>query len=239
MSETIAWAAGLYDGEGSTSSYFSSDRKSARLQMQISQGGVAGTPPAVLIRFRDAIGHGNVTGPYRGYLYYWKTTRRDAIAEVATALWPYLSREKRTQLTLATVGAGGDPVVSLESIRSPDTERAWAAGLFDAEGSIFLRTNPRGRRWLELELPQSSIDGIPETLARFHDLVRVGAITGPRIPRNAWSKLPQFRWRTAARGAVTEVVLTLWPYLGKVSRERILPVRGLLGPVAATLSDIS
>ena len=79
---------------------------------------------------------------------------------------------------------------------------------------------------------------MPETLTRFHALVGVGAITGPRVPRNAWSKLPQYRWRLAARGAVSHVVLTLWPHLAQVNRDRVLAVRDLLDPAAASkLSD--
>jgi hypothetical protein len=81
--QVLAWAAGLYDGEGSCSAYLPKDRRTYRRQMAVSQGGVPGQLPEVLTRFRAAVlGVGNITGPYRGYLYYWKTSRKDALAFV-------------------------------------------------------------------------------------------------------------------------------------------------------------
>jgi hypothetical protein len=64
----VAWAAGLYDGEGSASMFMPQRRKTARRQMQVSQGGSVDSPPEVLLRFRDVVGFGNITGPYRNYL---------------------------------------------------------------------------------------------------------------------------------------------------------------------------
>src|SRR5690349_21116993 len=102
----FAWAAGLYDGEGSASMYMPRRRKTARRQMQVSQGGVVGALPEVLVRFHDIVGEGNVTGPYRGYLFYWKTTRKDAIDAIGASLWPFLSTEKRRQFETMTRAAG-------------------------------------------------------------------------------------------------------------------------------------
>ena len=76
--ELLAWAAGLYDGEGSSSMFVPRRRKAARRQIQVSQAGPPDEIPLVLLRFRDIVGEGNITGPYRGYLYYWKTTRKHA-----------------------------------------------------------------------------------------------------------------------------------------------------------------
>jgi hypothetical protein len=202
--------------------------------MQVSQGGAPERQPSVLVRFRDVIGYGNVTGPYRGYLYYWKTADPDAIDEVAAAMWPYLSTEKRNQFAVARSQASRGQFIEPPAIRSATTELAWAAGLFDGEGSISSRSNARGREWLELELPQSSVRDVPETLSRFHAVVGVGAITGPRVPRNAWSRLPQYRWRIAAQSGVAHVLVELWPHLGQVTRARTLAVRHLLGPEAAS-----
>ena len=86
--DLIAWAAGLYDGDGSASMYVPRQRKTARRQMQVSQGGVPGIQPAVLVRFREIVREGNITGPYGGDLYYWKTMRKDAVDEIARTLWP-------------------------------------------------------------------------------------------------------------------------------------------------------
>src|SRR5437764_1148313 len=89
--------------------------------------------------YREAIwpteGRGGITGPYRGYLYYWKTTRSDDIDAISTALWPYLSFEKRTQLSRLAQDVGRvAPLV--RASRSAEAERAWAAGLFDGEGCL-------------------------------------------------------------------------------------------------------
>src|SRR5688572_25273751 len=101
-SSELAWAAGIFDGEGSTSTYLRRERKTPRRQIAVSQGGVPGEFPAVLVRFMSIVGVGNITGPYDG-LYYWKTTRKDAVDSVGAMLWPYLSYEKRRQFEAAAL----------------------------------------------------------------------------------------------------------------------------------------
>ena len=216
----FAWAAGLYDGEGSASTYMPRKRKTARRQMQVSQAGVSGSPPEVLARFRRIVGEGNVTGPYRGYLFYWKTTRKDAIDEVARALWPYLSAEKRSQFENMTRAAGRSIPFWPREVRRPKTELAWAAGLFDGEGSV-LRTGPVGHRYVSLELPQSSASGVPSALIRFRVAVSAGFVNGPYPPRSPWSRLPQYRWSLGAVSEVGRVVAVLWPWLSDVKRDDV------------------
>jgi hypothetical protein len=237
--ELLAWAAGLYDGEGSASAYVPRHRKTARRQMQVSQGGLPGSPPAVLVRFREIVGEGNVTGPYGGDLYYWKTTRKDAVDDIARALWPYLSAEKRMQFLAMTERSGRSFLVDAGAVRKAATEHPWAAGLFDGEGSVWETKKPAYPRWrgLAMELPQSSLAGIPETLTRFHAVVGVGVISGPRVQRNPWSKKPQYRWRTSGRRAVGHVIRSLWPWLGAVNRARLLAVRHLLDPEVRDLLE--
>ena len=65
----FAWAAGLFDGEGSTSTYVPKGKTYPRRQMAVSQGGLPAQVPAVLTRFKGIVGVGNITGPYEG-LYY-------------------------------------------------------------------------------------------------------------------------------------------------------------------------
>jgi hypothetical protein len=220
--ELIAWAAGLYDGEGSASMYMPRKRRTARRQMQVSQGGEAGVPPEVLLRFRQIVGDGSVTGPYRGYLFYWKTTRKDALDSIALRLWPYLSEEKRSQFEYMTTAAGRELPRFPLLRRSAVTEIAWAAGLFDGEGSLSL-SGPadRSRRFVTMELPQSGASGIPDALIRFRDVVEVGAIGGPYPPRSPWSRLPRYRWRVTGRHRVSHALFRLWPWLGSVKRDQI------------------
>jgi len=217
-----AWAAGLFDGEGSASAYVPQRRKTARRQMQISQGGGAAHPD-VLVRFRAIVGEGNITGPYRGYLYYWKTTRKGAVDEIARRLWPYLSREKRRQLQ-SCAEATGRTYSELRPLRESETEIAWAAGLFDGEGSVWVTKDTRCRpewRGVAMEIAQSSRGDIPETLERFHAIVGVGRISGPRLLGNPWSKLPQYRWQVSGRHKVSSVVRVLWPWLSAVKRSQL------------------
>ena len=137
--QLIAWAAGLYDGEGSCSAYLPRRRHTYRRQMAVSQGGDPGKPPLVLLGFKAAVGGaGNITGPYNGYLFYWKTTQIHALDEIAATLWPFLGPEKRDQFLVASRLAG--KAVGLDSTApretTDETERAWAAGFFDGEGTI-------------------------------------------------------------------------------------------------------
>src|SRR5690242_336001 len=184
----LAWAAGLFDGEGSSSMFVPYRRLTARRQIQVSQAGTSGSPPEVLVRFRKVVGIGNVTGPYRGGIFYWKTTRKDAVDAVAAALWPYLGATKRTQFEAMTAAAGRRlPLLPLPD-RASNTELAWA-GLFDGEGSIFVRTSGHGPR-INLEISQAGQFGMPETLIRFRRAVDAGWLNGPYPPRSPWTRLP-------------------------------------------------
>jgi len=223
----LAWAAGLYDGEGSCSAYLPKRRKTYRRQMAVSQGGDPGKPPLVLLGFRNAVGGvGNITGPYRGYLFYWKTTRIQVIDAIATALWPFLGQEKREQFLVVSGLAGKLLPLDLIAPRSQsdETERAWAAGFFDREGSVgvggdnFLR---RAYRQPSMEIPQSSAQGIPDSLQHFQTVVGVGSITGPHPPRNPWARLPSYRWEVGGHRKVEAVAGLLWPWLGCVKRSQI------------------
>ncbi len=93
-------------------------------------------------------------------------------------------------------------------------ELAWAAGLFDAEGSISRSRYPR------LELAQASQTGQPHSsLQRFHAAVGgIGRVSGPRTVKSGWSRLPQFRWEASSFESVQAVLALLWNDLGAVKR---------------------
>jgi hypothetical protein len=171
--EELAWAAGLFDGEGSTSTYIPKDRKSPRRQMAVSQGGAPGELPAVLVRLRKIVQVGNVTGPYDG-LYYWKVTKKDEVDSVGALLWPYLSSEKRIQIRDAA-RVMRRPVP--ESADLLEHESAWAAGLFDGEGTFGAYQSARMRpswRGVSMSVPQASATIVPDPLIRFRAAVGVG-----------------------------------------------------------------
>ncbi len=204
--------------------------------MQVSQGGVVGELPVVLVRFSEALGGvGSITGPYRGYLYYWKTTRNDVIDEVSSDLWPFLGFEKRAQLAKAAREVGRTAPTIRAEVPSPELDRAWAAGFFDGEGSLWLMKDRRWPNWrgVAMELAQASRGGVPETLERFHAIVGVGAINGPRTLRNPWTRLPQYRWQVSGRRKATLVIRLLWPWLSDVKRSQIRAMSPVLDPDAA------
>src|SRR5713226_2076949 len=96
--DSIAWAAGFFDGEGSVST-FASPRGATTVRISVSQASRDGVP-AALSRFQAAVGgHGTIVGPYRAYLYYWHTKRVGSIEHVSSALWSQLGAVKREQLS--------------------------------------------------------------------------------------------------------------------------------------------
>src|SRR5258706_1002226 len=140
----LAWAGGFFEAEGSVSHHLPTGRKTCRATADVSQKG-DGTPPKVLTHFRDVIGCGSIFGPYRGYLYYWRTHDAGLVSSTIALLWPWLSGEKRMQIgrTLAAVpalwsaeaiGEGGSSLS--EAAPCLDERRAWAAGFFEGDGSI-------------------------------------------------------------------------------------------------------
>src|SRR5207302_5089690 len=216
-----AWAAGLYDGEGSCSAYLPKKRRSYRRQMAVSQGGLAGTHPVVLLRFKEIVGVGNITGPYRGYLYYWKTTRKDAIDRIGQTLWPYLGLAKREQFESAAVLAKRDrSATEFSEVSRRSIDVAWAAGFFDGEGSVWVNDDPMtgSSRAIEMEIPQSGATGVPEALSRFLRIVAVGRISGPHQPTDPWARLPKYRWKSGGMANVETLAALLWPWLGPVKR---------------------
>ena len=215
----LAWAAGVYDGEGSASTYLPRARKSRVRQMAVYQRGDQ-MPPPLLFRFRQAIGDiGLIHGPARGSLYQWHSKRHVVVDEASTLLWPWLSAVKREQLDRAAADVGRK-TPSLRSPRSKDALAAWAAGFFDAEGTVRLEGDPR-RPAVWMSIPQASDDGTPPVLERFRDVVRAGAITGPRIVPSPWSKLPQYRWELRRFAEIERVVALLRPYADVVKREQM------------------
>lgn len=97
--EQIAWAAGLYCGEGSCH-WVRNGTKYGRPSMEITQCG----SPEVLETFNSAVnGLLNLYGPYTNrantHRQYWQlsTTNLGAIQTVMGAMWPWLSQAKKDQ----------------------------------------------------------------------------------------------------------------------------------------------
>ena len=221
--QDVAWAAGIFDGEGSTSTYLTKPNRIPRRQMAVSQGGSPGSKPTVLVRFCDIVRVGNITGPYDG-LYYWKITKKDDVDIVGAMLWRYLSRQKRQQFAAAAIRLGRSLPGPLNDTGGRDFEAAWASGLFDGEGTFgaYARKGMRSSwRGAQMSVPQASATAVPETLLRFRSVVGVGSVTGPRVVPSSWSRLPQYRWNATGRHVCSAAIKVIWPCLGPVKRAEI------------------
>jgi hypothetical protein len=216
----LAWAAGVYDGEGSASTYLPKQRKSRARQIAVYQSGEA-MPPPLLFRFRAAVGDvGLIHGPARGSLYQWHSRRHVVVDAVSELLWPWIGEVKRAQLRKAA-GEVHRTVPAQGPTRWSESERAaGAAGFFDGEGTVCLAGRPR-QPAVAMSIPQASDRGVPETLERFRAFVGAGSITGPRLVPSPWSKLPQYRWQLARFAEIERIVAMLYPYADVVKREQM------------------
>lgn len=100
-SEELAWAAGLYDGEGTCGCYGRPDGRKRRgsywhIRISVAQH----YDPEVLHRFVAAVGVGKVYGPYDGRKYSVQVVGENA-ETIIERLWPYLSGPKRRQIEAA------------------------------------------------------------------------------------------------------------------------------------------
>ena len=104
-----------------------------------------------------------------------------------------------------------------------DIEIAWAAGLFEGEGTITSAKRPNGKRHLRLALGSTDED----VVRRFHAAVGVGSVGGPYGPYVEGRK-PHWQWHSACRKANQALDLLL-PHLGERRVARAEEVRSLVG----------
>jgi len=83
-----------------------------------------------------------------------------------------------------------------------DVELAWAAGLFEGEGSIYscpMRYNSRtGRIGIRLELHMTDED----VVRRFGEIVGIGTVRGPYRSGGDDRFRPRWKWRASGAAAV-------------------------------------
>ncbi len=233
----LAWAAGLFDAEGSACASLHHRGHVYVPRIQLSQAGTA--TPEVLTRFRAAVGGlGQIYGPVRGYLYYWCSNKFETVQAVAAFLWAWLGVRKRTQLRRTLLLARGTPLVERPMPAPGPTDqahaRAWAAGFFGGEGWIGGASWSPGRfRYLRMAIAQATFDGaVPDTLRRFQLAADgLGYIRGPRAPASPWSRLPQYVWSCSRYDDVIAVLDKLAPCL---DTERVRRASAALGRYRAT-----
>jgi hypothetical protein len=96
--EQLAWAAGFFDGEGSTYA-------DPRPRLSVVQN-----DPEVLLKFAAAIGNigalgggDKVYGRAKKPIWHWRVTGWRDVQAVVAMLWPFLTSQKRKQATLVLV----------------------------------------------------------------------------------------------------------------------------------------
>jgi hypothetical protein len=96
--ENLAWAAGLFDGEGSVMWSSATCNGQIKASMKL-------TDEDVLRRFHEVIGLGKVTGPYSRTgdkahykpCWYWTITGHQNVQAVMAALWHWLGIRRRAK----------------------------------------------------------------------------------------------------------------------------------------------
>jgi hypothetical protein len=108
----LAWAAGLFDGEGSVSWHWEGKRRKTGLRGHYPKLYVGNTDRRLLDRFFTAVGLGKVRGPYGRFgregqeikpMYHWTATHKQG-REAAILLRPYLSPAKLEKVNEAFPG---------------------------------------------------------------------------------------------------------------------------------------
>jgi len=199
-------------------------RRAWRLELEATQGGVG--PPPVLARLREACGgRGTITGPRRGYLYYWRASSRDDLAAVIDRLGVLISEPKRGAIESASRTIGRPVMLGSGPDRTPEHELAWAAGFYGGDGTTSAGLNIAGGpgyRTLKAGIPQAAFEGgVPPVLTRFHAAVGgAGAVRGPYVLKNPWSRLPQFVWSISGIRGVELILELIWPWLDEAKRDQ-------------------
>jgi hypothetical protein len=219
----LAWAAGFFDGEGSTIARADSARPGYYLlNITVPQSCGYGVSP-VLQRFQRAmLGMGGVSGPYDQDLYMLRFSAREEATLALRLLWRELGEVKRNQATraMALVEKGQSagtyrrrkprkqaPPIPCAAERSrEDIERAWAAGFLDAEGCFGLnRGKPRvrGPAWYRIRVSadqHGAVGSIPEVLLRLREALEgIGRIDQHGAPDD-------YKWSAEGRIAVEQVL---------------------------------
>ncbi|MDP9245222.1 MAG: hypothetical protein M3O64_01095 [Chloroflexota bacterium] len=104
-------------------------------------------------------------------------------------------------------------------------ELAWAAGFFDGDGWAAL-SQQKGRLTgqARAQINQSSLDGVPAVLTRFHDAVGVGRVSGPTIEEG---REPLYRWVASSRTDVRQTGRLILPWLSGQKRRQFNAAVGL------------
>ena len=109
------------------------------------------------------------------------------------------------------------------------TEYAWAAGIADADGSFYISKSRDKRRSTigqvyeyvrpRFNVSQSGNDGVPDMMLRMKALFPFGKLNGPYAPKGHQTK-ERYTFIVHGHEKVQQVVAALWPWMGKVKRDK-------------------
>ena len=118
--EEVAWAAGLFEGEGSIGAY----RRSLPRVGRSVQASLHMTDEKPVREFARIVGVGTVSGPIQRPgkpIYLWRVSNFEYVQHVAAVLWPRLAPRRRTQ-THQTLEMG--------RVQPPRVQNGLAYGMF-------------------------------------------------------------------------------------------------------------
>lgn len=211
----LAWAAGFWDGEGSAWLTRPKGRRAAQPQARINQASSSGVPD-VLARFRAVVGVGSISGPEmregRAPIYKWVASRRGDIVSTYDVIGTWLGPVKQRQFARVL---GIDERVD-QVAADLEEALAWAAGLFDGEGSVYLARHRSHVGYVRLEaaITQSDAEGMPAVLTRFRNVTGLGFAKGPYPASEGHD--PVYRWKLYRRVQIERMIDLLRPWLGSV-----------------------
>jgi hypothetical protein len=227
----LAWAAGFFDGEGSTIARSLTSRPGYhQLNVTLPQSGRDGVP-RVLLRFqRVMLGMGHMSGPSDDGIYMLRYAAREEARLALELMWPHLGEVKRAQAARAmelveqqyTSGAvrrrrarsRPPETPTIRDRADAEVERAWAAGFLDAEGCFGLAhsgARRRGPDWYRIRVSASQHGAIGSPAAVLLRLQR--ALDGlGRIERHG--EPDDFRWCAEGVESVERVLEITRPWLG-------------------------
>jgi hypothetical protein len=106
--------------------------------------------------------------------------------------------------------------------KASDTDIAWAAGLFEGEGSV-CASKSKGRiaRGLRMQLGMSDQD----VVERFFGIVGHGAVYPAKPYKTGWK--PRFTWTSNRSKQCIETMETFLPYLGERRTSRWYEVKAI------------
>jgi hypothetical protein len=91
----LAWAAGLFDGEGTTCVLAAKRDKWMYPRLSMAQKN-----PEVLYKLQDLLG-GKIYKSNTRNIYNWNLYKREDVIDALNKLWPFLSEQKKEQAIVA------------------------------------------------------------------------------------------------------------------------------------------